>query len=339
MKDAEEERTLRPQSLDDFIGQDRIIEHIRIFVEAAKMRDEPVDHILFFGPPGLGKTTLANIVAKEMGRTIHNTSGPIIEKRDDLAAIFTDLNRKDVLFIDEIHRLNKTVEEWIYPAIEDFRLDILIGEGPHARNVQLDLEHFTLIGATTRAGMISGPLRSRFGIIERLDMYDTQDIMKIIYRTAKILDIEIRDDGALTIAQCSRGTPRIANRILKRVRDYAQVKADGIINETVSKQALQLLDIDHLGLDNVDRNYLKSIIDLFEGGPVGLNNISVSIDEDEDTIEDMIEPYLIQIGFIKRTKAGRVATAAAYRHLGINLPKTFFEPEDDLFGNDRDAEK
>lgn len=330
--DEGDERTLRPQSMGDFVGQKRVVEHLSIYVEAARQRKDALDHVLLFGPPGLGKTTLANIIANEMGTTIHCTSGPIIERKDDLAAILTDLKRGDVLFIDEIHRLNTTVEEWLYPALEDFKLDILIGEGPHAKSIRLDLEPFTLVGATTRAGMISSPLRSRFGIVERLETYDLADMLRIVNRSAGILRLEVEPDGAAEIARRSRGTPRIANRLLKRVRDYVQVRGTGVVTLDMADSALTMLDIDALGLDLMDRWYLNALIDRFQGGPVGLNNIAVAIGEDEETIEDMVEPYLIQLGFIKRTRMGRVALVKAYEHLKIAVPKNLAEAADDLFG-------
>ncbi|MGB9692053.1 MAG: Holliday junction branch migration DNA helicase RuvB [Candidatus Sumerlaeaceae bacterium] len=320
-----EEATLRPQRLDEFIGQRRLIENLRVYIAAARQRDDALDHCLLFGPPGLGKTTLAHIIANEMGTDIKATSGPVIERKDDLAAILTDLKKGDVLFIDEIHRLNRLVEECLYPALEDFKIDILIGEGPHAKSIKLHLPPFTLVGATTRAGMISSPLRSRFGITERLDFYSTDEMMTIVRRSARILGVIMDETGCEEIARRARGTPRIANRILRRVRDFAQVQGDGTINGAMAAHALNLLEIDALGLDNLDRAYLHTVIEKFSGGPVGLNNIAVSIGEDEETIEDMIEPFLIQLGFIQRTPRGRVATEAAYRHLGFATPKRQME--------------
>lgn len=316
-----EESTLRPQRLEEFIGQKRLIDNLRVYIEAARRRDDALDHCLLFGPPGLGKTTLAHIIANEMGSEIKATSGPIIERKDDLAAILTDLKKGDVLFIDEIHRLNRVVEECLYPALEDFKIDILIGEGPHAKSIKLHLPHFTLVGATTRAGMISSPLRSRFGITERLEFYSADDMMKIVQRSARILGVKIDADGCAQIARRARGTPRIANRIIRRVRDFAQIHGDGTIDGAMADHALTLLEIDNLGLDTMDRTYLRTLIDKFGGGPVGLNNIAVAIGEDEDTIEDMIEPFLIQIGFLQRTPRGRLATAAAFRHFGLPEPQ------------------
>lgn len=320
-----EEVTLRPKTLNEFIGQRRLIENLRVYIEAARQRDDALDHCLLFGPPGLGKTTLAHIIANEMGTSIKATSGPIIERKDDLAAILTDLKKGDVLFIDEIHRLNRLVEECLYPALEDFQIDILIGEGPHAKSIKLHLPPFTLVGATTRAGMISSPLRSRFGITERLDFYSVEDMMTIVRRSARILGVKMDESGCEEIARRARGTPRIANRILRRVRDFAQVQGDGTIDGPMAAHALNLLEIDALGLDTLDRTYLRTIIEKFGGGPVGLNNIAVAIGEDEETIEDMLEPFLIQVGFVQRTPRGRVATPAAYHHLGLPEPKRQME--------------
>lgn len=311
------DKSLRPAKLKYYIGQSKIKEKLDIFISAARERGDSLDHVLLYGPPGLGKTTLANIVANELNVNIHTTSGPAIERPGDLASILTNLERKDVLFIDEIHRLNKVVEEVLYPALEDYCLDIVIGKGPSARSVRLDLSSFTLVGATTRAGLISSPLRDRFGVINRLEFYNDQELTEIVQRSARILDIDIEKDGALEIARRSRGTPRISNRLLKRVRDYAQVKADGIITSRVVDNALRLLEIDELGLDNFDHKLLELLIKKFNGGPVGLNTIAAAVSEESDTIEDVYEPYLLQIGFIKRTPRGRVPTIEAYRHLDI----------------------
>lgn len=322
-----DEKTLRPKRTSEFIGQQRVVEHLSVFVEAARRRGEPMDHVLLYGPPGLGKTTLAHIIANELGSDIKTTSGPIIERKDDLAAILTDLKEGDVLFIDEIHRLNRVVEECLYPAMEDYKIDILIGEGPHAKSIKLDLPRFTLVGATTRAGMITAPMRSRFGITERLDFYTAADMEQIVARSAGILGIEADAAGTAEIARRARGTPRIANRLLKRVRDYAQVRGSGRIDAAIADEALRMLDVDPLGLDVMDRVYLRAVIEKFAGGPVGLNNVAVAIGEDEDTIEDMIEPFLIQIGFLQRTPRGRVATIHACNHLGLPAPA-----RQDLFG-------
>lgn len=314
-----EETTLRPQSTADFVGQARVIDKLKLFIQAASQRGEPLDHCLLYGPPGLGKTTLSHIIANEMGGQLKSTSGPIIERKDDLAALLTDLKPGDVLFIDEIHRLNRIVEECLYQAMEDFQIDIIIGEGPHAKSIKLDLPKFTLVGATTRAGMITAPLRSRFGISERLHFYSQAEMETIVHRSAGILKVEIEPGGTSEIARRARGTPRIANRILRRARDYAQVRGNGIISPENAAAAMDLLDIDPIGLDMMDKFYLTTIIRKFLGGPVGLNNVAVAIGEDQDTIEDMIEPYLIQIGFIQRTPRGRQITSACYEHL--NLPE------------------
>ncbi|SHI03203.1 Holliday junction branch migration DNA helicase RuvB [Sporanaerobacter acetigenes] len=317
VEDAENDISLRPKWIDEYIGQDKVKRKLNIFIRAAKERREPLDHVLLYGPPGLGKTTLANIIANEMGVNIRVTSGPAIERPGDLASILTNLAEDDVLFIDEIHRLNRSVEEILYPAMEDFALDIIIGKGPSARSVRLDLSKFTLIGATTRAGLLTSPLRDRFGVILNLDLYDMEDLMKIIERSAGILNIKIESKGALEIAKRSRGTPRIANRLLKRVRDYAQVVEDGIITEEVAKSALKMLEIDELGLDNVDKKIILTMIENFCGGPVGLDTISAATGEEKTTIEDVYEPYLLQIGFINRTPRGRIVTKKAYAHFNI----------------------
>ncbi|MBI5826829.1 MAG: Holliday junction branch migration DNA helicase RuvB [Deltaproteobacteria bacterium] len=310
------EATLRPRLIKDFIGQERLKENLKIFVEAAKARGEALDHVLFYGPPGLGKTTMANIIANELESHIRATSGPVIEKAGDLAAILTNLEGRDVLFIDEIHRLSTTVEEILYPAMEDYHIDIMIGQGPSARSVKLEIPKFTLIGATTRAGLLSSPLRDRFGVILRFDFYSPEDIRTIVVRSASILGIEITPDGAAEISGRSRGTPRVANRLLRRVRDFAQVKAGGVITEGVASEALAMLEIDSKGFDKMDRRILLTIIDKFGGGPVGIESLASAIHEEKDAIEDLYEPFLIQEGYINRTPRGRVATAIAYRHVG-----------------------
>ena len=311
--------TLRPQKFDDFVGQVALKERLLIAVEAARQRGEALDHVLLSGPPGLGKTTLANILANELGVKIRNTSGPVVEKPGDLAGLLTNLEDGDVLFIDEIHRLNHVVEEYLYPALEDFTIDIMIDQGPQARSFRLELKKFTLVGATTRTGLLTAPLRDRFGITCRLNYYDVSDITSIVHRSARILDIDIKDDGADEIAKRSRGTPRIANALVRRVRDYAQVRADGIITRDVTSKALEMLAIDHYGLDEMDRAYLDALIHKFGGGPVGIKNLAVSIGEESDTLEDVYEPYLIQQGFVKRTSSGRVAMEKAYHHIGADI--------------------
>ncbi len=311
------ERALRPKGLTEYIGQAKAREQLSIFIDAARQRGEALDHVLLFGPPGLGKTTLSHIVAAELGVNLRQTSGPVLEKPRDLAALLTNLERNDVLFIDEIHRLSPVVEEILYPALEDYQIDIMIGEGPAARSIKLDLQPFTLVGATTRAGMLTNPLRDRFGIVARLEFYTSEELERIVNRSAGLLQVPVEDDGALEIARRSRGTPRIANRLLRRVRDYAQVKGDGRITRGMADQALALLDVDPLGFDVMDRKLLEAVIHRFDGGPVGLDNVAAAIGEERDTIEDVIEPFLIQQGFLQRTPRGRIATLAAYRHLGL----------------------
>ncbi|HSJ54764.1 MAG TPA: Holliday junction branch migration DNA helicase RuvB [Anaerolineae bacterium] len=308
---------LRPQKLADYIGQDRVKENLRILIEAAQARGESLDHVLIYGPPGLGKTTLAHVIANEMGVNIRVTAGPVIERAGDLAAILTNLHKGDVLFIDEVHRLGRVVEEVLYPAMEDFSLDIVIGKGPGARSIRLSLPHFTVIGATTRLALMTAPLRARFGAVYRLDFYDPAAMEAIVRRTATILGVEIDEAGVTEIAHRARGTPRVANRLLKRVRDYAQVRAGGAITEDVAEEALVLLEVDSLGLDDIDRRVLRTIIEKFDGGPVGLETIAAALSEEADTIMDVVEPYLLQLGFLDRTPRGRVATRRAYEHLGI----------------------
>jgi holliday junction DNA helicase RuvB len=314
------ERALRPRRLDEYIGQEKIRDQLAIFIEATKRRNEALDHVLLFGPPGLGKTTLSHILAHELGVNLRQTSGPVLERPGDLAALLTNLEPRDVLFIDEIHRLAPVVEEILYPALEDFQIDIMIGEGPAARSVKIDLPPFTLVGATTRAGMLTNPLRDRFGIVARLEFYTPAELTRIVTRSAQLLSIAVAPEGALEIARRSRGTPRIANRLLRRVRDYAEVRAGGDVTLAVADQALSMLDVDASGLDVMDRKLLSTVLDKFGGGPVGVDNLAAAIGEERDTIEDVLEPYLIQQGFLQRTSRGRIATALAYRHFGLATP-------------------
>ena len=330
LNDSDTEITLRPQKLEYYIGQEKIKENLKIYIDAAKIRGDSLDHVLLYGPPGLGKTTLSNIIANEMGVNIRITSGPAIEKQGDLAALLTNLNEGDVLFIDEIHRLSRSIEEILYPAMEDYALDIIIGKGPSARSIRIELPKFTLIGATTRAGQLTTPLRDRFGVLLKLELYTPEELATIVKRSAGILNFEITDDGAYEIASRSRGTPRIANRLLKRVRDYAQVKGSGVIDSNIANYALGQLEIDALGLDNTDRRMLKTIIDFYDGGPVGLDTLAATVGEEAITLEDVYEPFLMQIGFLSRTPRGRCVTRLAYEHLGLKYGKRSIANENQL---------
>jgi holliday junction DNA helicase RuvB len=328
-EDQQWEPTVRPKVWDEYIGQDKVKENLRIFIEAARARREPLDHVLFYGPPGLGKTTLAYLIAVELKVNVRATSGPVLERPGDVAAILTNLEDRDVLFVDEIHRMNRVVEEILYPAMEDFQLDLVIGQGPHARTIKLDLPRFTLVGATTRAGLLTAPLRNRFGVVHRLDYYSDEELHSIIVRSAKILGVEISPEGATELAARSRGTPRVANRILRRVRDFAQVLGDGAITQELAHIALERLEVDERGLDEMDRRILHTLIGKFEGGPVGLETLAVAVGEEKDTIEDIYEPFLIQAGFLARTPRGRTATRLAFDHFGIT-PRG--RPQEELWG-------
>ena len=319
-EDIKIEGSLRPQTLDDYIGQSKIKDNLRIYIEAAKRRNDALDHVLFYGPPGLGKTSLAGIIANEMGVHMKVTSGPAVEKPGEMAAILNNLQEGDILFVDEIHRLNRQVEEVLYPAMEDYAIDIMIGKGASARSIRLDLPHFTLVGATTRAGLLSAPLRDRFGVVHHLEFYSIEELKLIILHSAQILNVAIEDKGALELARRSRGTPRLANRILKRVRDFAQVKYDGVITEKVAATALDLLEVDKMGLDHIDRNILSTMIEKFKGGPVGLDTLAAASGEDAGTLEDVYEPYLLKSGLLNRTPRGRIVTDTAYHHLGLEIP-------------------